>query len=75
MRTLTHAIGTLAVAVLLGLAGDVTPARAQGAPLTLVFTPSRDPTALKGAGDAFAKTLAEISGVPVRALVARTTRA
>ena len=70
MRTLTHAIGTLAVAGLLGLAGDVIPARAQGAPLTLVFTPSRDPTALKEAGDAFAKTLAEISGVPVRALVA-----
>ena len=39
-------------------------------PLTLVFTPSRDPTALKEAGDAFAKTLAELSGVPVRALVA-----
>jgi phosphonate transport system substrate-binding protein len=70
MRPLTHAIGTLAVAMLLGLGGDVIPARAQGAPLTLVFTPSRDPTALKEAGDAFAKTLAEISGVPVRALVA-----
>jgi len=70
MCPLTRAISTLAAALLLGLAGDVIPARAQGAPLTLVFTPSRDPTALKEAGDAFAKTLAEISGVPVRALVA-----
>ena len=70
MCPLTRAISTLAAALLLGLAGDVIPARAQSAPLTLVFTPSRDPTALKEAGDAFAKTLAEISGVPVRALVA-----
>jgi phosphonate transport system substrate-binding protein len=50
--------------------GGVAPAAAQGSPLTLVLTPSRDPTALKEAGDAFAKTLSELSGVPVRALVA-----
>jgi phosphonate transport system substrate-binding protein len=36
----------------------------------MVFTPSRDPTALKEAGDAFARTLTQVSGVPVRALVA-----
>jgi len=39
-------------------------------PLTLVFTPSRDPTALKEAGDAFAQTLTQVSGVRIRALVA-----
>ena len=38
--------------------------------LTLVLTPSRDPTALKEAGDAFAKTITQISGVPVKAIVA-----
>ncbi len=69
MRSLTRVFAALAV-VLLGWAADAAPARAQAAPLTLVFTPSRDPTALKDAGDAFARTLADLSGVPVRALVA-----
>ena len=40
------------------------------APVTLVFTPSRDPTALKVAANAFATTLTRLSGVPIRALVA-----
>jgi phosphonate transport system substrate-binding protein len=39
-------------------------------PLTLALTPSRDPTALKEAGDAFAKTITQLSGVPVKAIVA-----
>jgi phosphonate transport system substrate-binding protein len=39
-------------------------------PLTLALTPSRDPTALKEAGDAFAKTITQVSGVPVKAIVA-----
>ena len=39
-------------------------------PVTLVFTPSRDPTALKEAANAFATTLTRLSGVPIRALVA-----
>lgn len=39
-------------------------------PLTLVLTPSRDPTALKEAGDAFAKTITQVSRVPVKAIVA-----
>src|SRR5262245_39428528 len=39
-------------------------------PLTLAFTPSKDPTALQEAADAFAKTLARLSGIPVRAMVA-----
>ena len=69
MPSLTRAVAALAV-VLLGWIVDAAPVRAQAAPLTLVFTPSRDPTALKDAGDAFARTLAELSGVPVRALVA-----
>jgi phosphonate transport system substrate-binding protein len=53
------------IALLLGLA----PGAAQ-TPLTLALTPSRDPTALKEAGDAFARTITQISGVPVRAIVA-----
>lgn len=40
------------------------------APLTLVLTPSRDPTALQEAGDAFAKTLTRLSGVSIKTIVA-----
>jgi phosphonate transport system substrate-binding protein len=36
----------------------------------LALTPSRDPTALQEAGDEFARTLARLSGIPVRAQVA-----
>lgn len=43
---------------------------AADAPLVLALTPSRDPTALQEAGDAFAKTLTRLSGVPIRAQVA-----
>jgi phosphonate transport system substrate-binding protein len=70
MRALLHT-GRRALALLLVLAaaGVASCGRSETS-LTLVFTPSRDPTALKEAGDAFAKTLSEISGVPVRALVA-----
>ena len=57
----------LAAVALLGL--TPAPARAQ-APLTLALTPSRDPTALQEAGDAFAKTITRLSGLPVRAIVA-----
>jgi phosphonate transport system substrate-binding protein len=39
-------------------------------PLTLVLTPSRDPTALQEAGDAFAQTLTRLTGHPIRAFVA-----
>jgi len=39
-------------------------------PLTIAFTPSRDPTALQEAGDAFARTLQRLSGLPIRAQVA-----
>ncbi len=39
-------------------------------PLTLALTPSRDPTALQEAGDAFAKTLTRLSGVPMKVIVA-----
>jgi phosphonate transport system substrate-binding protein len=70
MRIPIRATGRLAVVVLLLVGVAVTGCRRQETPLTIVFTPSRDPTALKEAGDAFAKTLAELSGVPVRALVA-----
>jgi len=36
----------------------------------MAFTPSRDPSALQGAADAFVKLLSELSSVPVRAQVA-----
>ena len=39
-------------------------------PFTLALTPSRDPTALKEAGDAFAKAITQVSGVSVKAIVA-----
>jgi phosphonate transport system substrate-binding protein len=45
-------------------------ARAAEPTLTLAFTPSRDPTALQEAGNAFAQVLTRLSGVPVRAQVA-----
>ena len=45
-------------------------AAAADAPLTLALTPSRDPTALQEAGDAFARALTRLSGVPIRARVA-----
>jgi phosphonate transport system substrate-binding protein len=58
-------IGLALAALLLGTdSGDAQ------APLTLALTPSRDPTALKEAGDAFAKTITQLSGVPVKAIVA-----
>lgn len=39
-------------------------------PLIMAFTPSRDPTALQEAADAFVAAVARLSGVPVRAQVA-----
>ena len=59
-------VGALAGRLL--LAG--TPAAAADAPLTLALTPSRDPTALQEAGDAFVRTITRLSGVPMRAKVA-----
>jgi len=46
------------------------PASAAEAPLTLALTPSRDPTALQEAGDAFVKAITKLSGIPMRAQVA-----
>jgi len=42
--------------------------------LIIALTPSRDPTALQEAGDAFAKTVTRLSGVPIRAQVASDFR-
>ena len=39
-------------------------------PLIMAFTPSRDPTALQEAADAFVAAVARLSGVPVRAQIA-----
>lgn len=58
--------GVLAAVVSLAHGG----AGAAEQPLTIALTPSRDPTALQEAGDAFAKTLTRLSGLPVRAQVA-----
>lgn len=55
----------LAFAALLSWAPSVASAE-----LTLVLTPSRDPTALQQAGEAFAKTLGRLSGTPIKVIVA-----
>ena len=63
----------LVLSVLLGLAALLAlpaPTRAADAPLTIAFTPSRDPTALQEAATAFARTVTRLSGVPMRAQVA-----
>jgi phosphonate transport system substrate-binding protein len=60
----------LALGLLLALGGGLVACSRPEAPLTLVLTPSRDPTALKEAGDAFAKAITQVSGVPVKAIVA-----
>lgn len=52
------------------LAVPTGPVGAAGPPLVLALTPSRDPVALQEAGDLFARTLATLSGVPMRAQVA-----
>jgi phosphonate transport system substrate-binding protein len=59
------------VVALLALVGPAAgPASGADQPLTLALTPSRDPVALQEAGDAFAKTLTRLSGIPIRAQVA-----
>jgi len=63
-------VALLLVGLLLALGSALVACTRQEPPLTLVFTPSRDPTALKEAGDAFAQTLTRVSGVRIRALVA-----
>ena len=59
-----------ALAALAWAQGHALPVRAAEPTLTLALTPSRDPTALQEAGDAFARTLTRLSGVPIRAQVA-----
>lgn len=63
-------VAPLLIGLVLALGGGLVGCTRTEPPLTLVFTPSRDPTALKEAGDNFARTLTRVSGVPVRALVA-----
>ena len=63
-------VAPVLVGLVLALGGGLVGCTRAEPPLTLVFTPSRDPTALKEAGDNFARTLTRVSGVPVRALVA-----
>jgi phosphonate transport system substrate-binding protein len=58
------------VALLLIQTAAVVVSCRQESALTLALTPSRDPTALKEAGDAFARTITQISGVPIKAIVA-----
>jgi phosphonate transport system substrate-binding protein len=72
MRRWPRAVRALAAALagvaLLAATGARAPAA--DAPLTLALTPSRDPTSLQEAGDAFAQAITKLSGVPVRARVA-----
>jgi phosphonate transport system substrate-binding protein len=63
-RLLQSALGCLATSA------ATRRARAAEPTLTIAFTPSRDPTALQEAGNAFAQVLTRLSGVPVRAQVA-----
>ena len=66
-----QALWIFAVFALLSLAlGVPRGVLAADTPLVLALTPSRDPTALQEAGDAFAKTVTRLSGVPIRAQVA-----
>ncbi len=58
------------MALLLIQIGAVIGSCSRESALTLALTPSRDPTALKEAGDAFARTITQISGVSVKAIVA-----
>jgi ABC-type phosphate/phosphonate transport system substrate-binding protein len=58
------------VLLLLALAAAWFAPAAAEQPLIIALTPSRDPTALQQAGDEFAKTIARVSGVPIRAMVA-----
>ena len=66
-RSWLRSVLLTALAVACPLAGRVSAAEA---PLTLALTPSRDPTALQEAGDAFAKAITRLSGIPIRAQVA-----
>lgn len=59
-----------ALGLLLALGVTLVACSRQDTTLTLALTPSRDPTALKEAGDAFAKAITQVSGVPVKAIVA-----
>ncbi|HKW91526.1 MAG TPA: phosphate/phosphite/phosphonate ABC transporter substrate-binding protein [Methylomirabilota bacterium] len=63
-------LARLVVALLLIPIAAVLASCSQESALTLALTPSRDPTALKEAGDAFAQTITRISGVPIKAIVA-----
>jgi phosphonate transport system substrate-binding protein len=65
-------LGRLALRALLVLPAllSAAPAGAADAPLILALTPSRDPTSLQEAGDAFVRTITRLSGVPMRAKVA-----
>jgi phosphonate transport system substrate-binding protein len=63
-------LARLVVAMLLIQVTGVSAPFSQDSTLTLALTPSRDPTALKEAGDAFAQTITRISGVPIKAIVA-----
>jgi phosphonate transport system substrate-binding protein len=63
-------LAPLALGLLLALVAGLIACSRQEPSLTLALTPSRDPTALKEAGDAFAKTITRISGVPIKAIVA-----
>ena len=65
MRVLRALVLALSVAALL-----FPPPVSASTGLTLVLTPSRDPTTLQEAGDAFAKTLGRLSGTPIKAIVA-----
>ncbi|MBI2525188.1 MAG: phosphate/phosphite/phosphonate ABC transporter substrate-binding protein [Candidatus Rokubacteria bacterium] len=63
-------LGVLVAGMVAAMAAPWGTAGAAEQPLIIALTPSRDPSALQEAGEAFAKTLTRLSGVPVRAQVA-----
>jgi ABC-type phosphate/phosphonate transport system substrate-binding protein len=63
-------LAPLGLGLLLALVAGPIACSRQEPSLTLALSPSRDPTALKEAGDAFAKTITQISGVPIKVIVA-----
>jgi phosphonate transport system substrate-binding protein len=63
-----RALALLAVGALGAVAAR--PARAADPPLTIAFTPSKDPAALQESANAFVQVVTRVSGVPLRAQVA-----
>ena len=76
--TVGASLGRRGVLVLLAAgvlgAAATRPARAADPPLTMAFTPSKDPAALQESANAFVQVVTRVSGVPFAPRSPRTTR-